>query len=76
MVLAPVPLPLGEITVADRARWFARLGWPQDCEDALTQTHLTNDGGLEIYALLSGVAIAVVRCALGAFQPAALARTS
>jgi hypothetical protein len=65
----PAPLPRQEITVADRARWFARLGWPQDCEDAFAQTRLTDDGGLEIHALPSGASIAVVRCALGAYQP-------
>ena len=65
----PAPLPRREITVADRVRWFARLGWPQDCEDAFTQTRLTDDAGLEIHALPSGAAIAVLRCALGAYQP-------
>jgi hypothetical protein len=65
----PAPLPRQDITVADRARWFARLGWPQDCEDAFAQTRLTDDGGLEIHALPSGASIAVVRCALGAYQP-------
>jgi hypothetical protein len=65
----PAPLPRREISVADRTRWFARLGWPQDCEDAFTQTRLTDDGGLEIHALPSGATLAVVRCALGAYQP-------
>lgn len=66
------PLPRREITVSDRVRWFARLGWPQDCEDAFTQTRLTDDGGVEIHALPSGAAIAVVRCALGAYQPTSM----
>lgn len=66
---APISLPRRAISVTDRARWFARLSWPQDCEEAFTQTRLTDDSGLEIYTLPSGAAIAVVRCALGAYQP-------
>jgi hypothetical protein len=62
-------LPRREITLADRARWFSRLGWPQDCEDAFMQTRVTDDPGLEIHALPSGASIAVIRCALGAYQP-------
>lgn len=66
---APAPLPRRDLTVVDRARWYTYLRWPQDCEDAFKQTAVTDDGGIEIRTLPSGSSIAIVRCALGAYQP-------
>lgn len=60
------------MTLADRALWFARLGWSQDCENAFAQTRLTDDGGVEIHRLPTGASLAVVRCALGAYQPSSV----
>jgi hypothetical protein len=62
-------LPRTNVTIADRARWLARLHWPRDCEGAYTQTHLTDDGGLDFQEVEPGLSIVVVRCALGAYQP-------
>lgn len=59
-------------SLADRARWFATLGWPQDCEDAFAATRVGDDGGLEFHELRSGESIALVRCANGAYQPSSI----
>jgi hypothetical protein len=67
-------LPRTNVTVADRARWLTRLRWPHDCEEAFTQTHLADDGGLDFYEIEPGVSIVVVRCALGAYQPTQVVR--
>ncbi len=62
-------LPRSDVTVADRLRWFERLHWPNACEDDFSQTHLTDDGGLDFHTLPEGLSLVVVRCALGAYQP-------
>jgi len=62
------PIPRSNATVADRAAWFARLHWPNACEDDFVKTHLTDDGGVEFYLLSPGISLVVVRCALGAYQ--------
>lgn len=56
-------------TLADRAHWFALLRWPEPCERAFDLTRGANDGGVEIHDLADGSAVALVRCAAGAYQP-------
>ncbi|MCB1926679.1 MAG: hypothetical protein KDH17_01460 [Rhodocyclaceae bacterium] len=56
-------------TLADRARWFALLRWPEPCERAFDLTRGGSDGGVEIHDLTDGSSIALVRCAAGAYQP-------
>ena len=55
--------------MSERAHWFARLGWPAACERAFAVTRSGDDGGLAIHDLAEGGAIALVRCAPGAYQP-------
>jgi hypothetical protein len=62
-------LPRTDITIADRARWLARLHWPNDCEQAFALTQVTDDGGLHFHEVEPGLSLVIVRCALGAYQP-------
>jgi hypothetical protein len=59
-------------TRADRAAWRARLGWPDDCEQAFEMTDASTDSGVVVQALEQGAMLVAVRCAAGAYQPSAL----
>ena len=62
----------GYATAGDRARWFERLHWPAECEDAFARTRLTDDGGLEAHSPQPGISTVIVRCAVGAYQPTSI----
>jgi hypothetical protein len=55
-----------DLTCADRKAWYARLGWPSDCEDAYTPIH--GEAAIAFYEVGSARTLLGVECASGAYQ--------
>jgi hypothetical protein len=70
---APSPAPASDPT-AERARWRARLAWPERCETdhrAAVAALALADARLEVHDLGGGRRLIVVGCTRGAYQSSA-----
>lgn len=59
-------------TKEDRQTWFERISWPQECEDAFTNTSTNADGGIEPFVISPNIFMVEVTCSIGANEESKL----
>jgi hypothetical protein len=66
---AAAPLPRGDLSLADRAKWRSILKWSDDCESSFQSSHAGTDPGLVFHDLASRLTVVEILCAAGSYQP-------
>lgn len=69
---APANLKASLTTFKSRAEWQKLLQWDETCEQAYQATTVTDEPGVEVYALGGKSQLVRVLCAVGSYQPSFL----